>query len=381
MIKVNFIRKTWAEISLSALKHNIEVFRALCPNCDIMAVVKANAYGHTSDAVCSVLAKEESGVSCFAVSNLNEAIELRRENVKLPILILGYTPVDAIDLLYENDIIQTVFSSEYASALNNAAKEKGIKIKVHIKLDTGMGRIGFDCRNDNLCGVNEAVLAAKSEHFEVLGIFTHFADADRDKASDDGFTDMQHNRFMKAVEVFEKEGFNNLCIHCANSAATLFDSDKHHNMVRVGISLYGLTPNTALTISEKLLPVMSFKTVVTQVKEIAKGDTVSYGRTYKAEKPRKIATLAVGYADGYPRLLSNKGYVLINGKRANIVGRVCMDQMCVDVTDIENCRQGSEAVLFGKDLPVEVLAELCGTINYEIVCGISARVPRVVISD
>lgn len=376
---MNFIRKTWAEISLSALKHNIEVFRSLCPNCDIMAVVKANAYGHTAEAVCSVLADKDSGVSYFAVSNLDEAIELRREKVKQPILILGYTPVDAVDLLYENDIIQTVFSTEYASALNNAAGLKGVKIKVHIKLDTGMGRIGFDCRDDNLSGLNEALLAAKSENFEVLGIFTHFAEADRDKTSDDGFTDMQHNRFMRAVKVFEGEGFSGLAVHCANSAATLLDADKHHTVARIGISLYGLTPNADLPLAENLLPVMSFKTVVTQVKEISEGDTVSYGRTYKADKPRKIATLAAGYADGYPRLLSNKAYVLINGKRANIVGRVCMDQMCVDVTDIENCRQGDEAVLFGKGLPVEVLAELCGTINYEIVCGISARVPRVIV--
>ena len=377
---LDFFRKTWAEIDISALKHNIKSIKALTSNCKFTAVVKANAYGHTVEALCPYL-NEENAISFFAVSSLTEAIELRNIKVTKPILILGYTPPSAADSLYKNDIIQAVFSKEYAAELNDAAKDLGIRIKVHIKLDTGMGRLGFDCRSDELKGLSDALAAAKLDSFEVLGVFTHFAESDRTSDSDDGFTDSQHDRFIKAVSVFKSEGFDNLICHSSNSAATLIDDDKYDNLVRVGIALYGLSPNPELELKADLKPVMSLKTVVTMVKEIDCGDTVSYGRTFKAEKKMKIATLAAGYADGYPRFLSNKGYVLINGQRANIVGRVCMDQMCVDVTDLENVSQGDEVLLFGKDLSVDTLAKIGDTINYEIVCGVSKRVPRITVNN
>lgn len=374
---MNFLHKTWAEIDLSALKHNLTEIKKIMDSTPLMAVVKANAYGHSVKDVAPFL--EQHGADAFAVSNLIEAIELRECGIKKPVLILGYTPTDAVELLYKNDIIQAVYSPEYATALNKAVADQNVKIKIHIKLDTGMGRIGFNCRNDQLLELSDAIAAASLPNFLMCGIFTHFAESDRTKKNDDGFTEAQHTRFKTAVEAFKAAGHKDICCHCSNSAAICLDSDKRYDFCRAGIILYGLTPNPELELNIKLLPVMSFKTVVTMVKKISAGDTVSYGRTFKAEKDILTATLAAGYADGYPRLLSNKGYVLINGQKAKIIGRVCMDQFTVDISDIEGVKIGDEALLFGKDLPVEEIAALSGTINYEIITNIAPRVPRVII--
>jgi alanine racemase len=242
-----------------------------------------------------------------------------------------------------------------------------------------MSRLGFDCRSDDLCGIDEAINSAKLNGFILEGIFTHFAVSDRTEKTEDGFTNEQFARFEKAVESFKSKGLTPMLCHAANSAAILQDSDKHLSITRAGIALYGLSPSSDLELKEDLIPVMTVKSVISMVKEIEKGDTVSYGRTFKADKKMKIATVSAGYADGYPRLLSNKGFVLINGKKANIIGRVCMDQMCVDVTDIEKVKMGDEVVLFGKDLKVDTLADLISTINYEIVCNVTSRVPRIII--
>jgi len=371
---LSFLRKTWAEIDTAALIHNLKEVKAAVGDTRIIAVVKANAYGHSAEIFAPIMEKE--GVDSFAVSNLDEALALREIGISKPIIILGYTPFDSVQQLYDNDIIQAVYSHDYAEGLNLAAKALNITLKVHIKLDTGMGRIGFDCRTDDLCGLSDALYSAGLSNFKVEGVFTHFAVSDRTKAEEDGFTDSQNLRFKRAVEAFKSNGFDIIC-HTANSAATLLDSDKRYDACRPGIILYGLTPNSDLELREKLIPVMSFKTVVTMVKDISVGDTVSYGRTFKAEKPMRLASLAVGYADGYPRALSNRGYVIINGKKAPIIGRVCMDQTMVDVTDISDVKMGDEALLFGKELPVEEIAKLTNTINYEIVTGIAPRVPRI----
>ncbi len=375
---MDFLHRTWAEIDISALKHNFGLFKKHAKNSKIMAVVKANAYGHSAKSIAPVL--EQYGADSFAVSNIDEALSLRAFGIKKPILILGYTPANTAKILYDYDISQCVYSLEYAKELSAKAKEENIVIKVHIKLDTGMSRIGFDCRIDDLFGINEALESAKLENFELEGIFTHFAVSDRTEKTEDGFTDEQYRRFTKAVSVFRESGLQPPIIHCCNSAGFLLDTDKHLNLSRVGIALYGLSPNSNLKLKQNLIPVMTVKSVVSQVKELRKGDTVNYGRTFKAEGPMKIATVSAGYGDGYPRLLSNKGYVLINGKKANIVGKICMDQMCVDVTDIPETKMGDEVILFGKELSVDILAELADTINYEIVCGISSRVPRFIIN-
>lgn len=376
---MEFLKRTWAEIDISALKHNFEILKNACASSKITAVVKANAYGHCDSIVAPAL--QEAGCDLFAVSNIEEAIHLRSIGISKPILILGYTPTHLASELSKYDISQCVFSSDYAKSLSGFSTEQNVKVKIHIKLDTGMGRIGFDCRSDELKEIDKAIASAKLEGFELEGIFTHFAFSDRSESEEDGFTDEQYSRFERAVGLFKAEGLSPLFCHCRNSAAMLRDDDKKLDLSRAGICLYGLTPSTALTLKEDFIPVMTMKSVVSMVKRIHKGDTVSYGRTFKAEKDMTVATVSAGYADGYPRLLSNKGYALINGKKANILGRVCMDQFVVDVSDIADVTPDTEVILFGKDLPVEEIAELCGTINYEIVCGVSPRVPRIAIND
>ena len=375
---MDFLHRTWAEIDINALVHNFKIIKQRADDAQIMAVVKANAYGHS---VCDVAPRlQKEGAEYFAVSNIDEALQLRESGITKPILILGYTPVELAEQLAKNNISQCVYSEEYAQKLSEFAVKQNVTVNIHIKLDTGMSRLGFDCRNNTLCGLEEAICAAKLKGFNLEGIFTHFAVSDRDARTEDGFTDEQYKRFTACVAKFEAEGLKPEFCHCCNSAALLIDGEKHLDICRPGIILYGLSPSGDLELSKDLIPVMTLKSVVSMVKEINVGDTVSYGRTFTATKKMKIATVAAGYADGYPRALSSKAYLLINGKKANIVGRVCMDQMAVDVTDIDDVQMGDDAVLFGKDLPVEYLAELCNTINYEIVCGISPRVPRVIVN-
>ncbi len=374
---MDFLHRTWAEIDTKALVHNLKIFKEKLGNKKIMAVVKADAYGHSAKDLCPIL--DQNGADWFAVSNINEAITLREIGIKKPILILGYTPVEMVRELNEHNLSQCVYSIEYAQKLSALAVFYGIKVKAHIKLDTGMSRLGFNCKNDDLCELNDAIKSASLPNIICEGVFTHFAVSDRTESEEDGFTDKQYSLFIKACDQFKAEGFSDALFHCCNSAGTLLDNDKYLDMVRVGISLYGLSPSSSLILNDNLTPVMDVKSVVSLVKEIGIGDTVSYGRTFKCEKPMKIATITAGYADGYPRLLSNQGYVYINGHRADIIGRVCMDQMCVDVTDIPNVKMGDEVLLFGKALKVDALADLCNTINYEIICGISPRVPRVIL--
>lgn len=374
---MDFLRRTWAEIDLNALKNNFDIIRKKAGNTKIAAVVKADAYGHGAKTIAPVL--ETLGTDAFAVSNIEEAIELRNCKITKPILILGYTPTDHCDALIENDISQCVYSLDYAKELSKAVCALSKTLKIHLKLDSGMGRIGFDCRNDSLSGLDDAYAAASLPCFDCEGIFTHFAVSDRTLDSEDGFTNEQYNRFIKAVNILKSKGLSPKVVHCSNSAAICLDSDKRLDMVRPGIILYGLSPEPKLKDIGDFIPVMTLKSTVSMVKEISKGETVSYGRTFTADKKMRLATVAIGYADGYPRQLSNKGCVLINGKRAKITGRICMDQMLVDISDIEDVHIGTEVTLFGKELSVNELAELVGTINYEILCGISKRVIRTVV--
>lgn len=374
---LEFLHRTWAEIDIEALLHNFKIIKETAGNSRLMAVVKADAYGHSARDIAPVL--ETAGADSFAVSNIDEALALREYGIKRPILILGYTPVAMAGELYRNSISQCVYSSEYAAALSEKASEYGINLKIHIKLDTGMGRLGFDCRGGSDGGIKAAAAAAKLPGFLLEGIFTHFADSDRDTENDDGFTDLQYRRFSAACKYFKSEGLTPEYCHCCNSAALLNDYEKHSDICRPGIILYGLSPSGIP--DERFIPVMTVKSVVSMVKQIKKGATVSYGRTFTAPRDMKIATIAAGYADGYPRALSNKGFVLINGRRAPVIGRICMDQMSVDVSDIADVKQGDEIILFGRELRAETLADLCGTINYEIVCGISKRVPRIILKS
>lgn len=374
---MNFLHRTWAEIDLSAILHNFSIIKNAATPSKVLAVVKANAYGHSAKDIAPALQK--AGADMFGVSNIEEAISLRAFGIKKPILILGYTPTNLAGVLAGNDISQCVYSKDYAEQLSCEAQKLNVDIKIHIKLDTGMSRLGFDCRSDSLRGINDALFSAKLPHFITEGVFTHFAVSDRDAKTEDGFTDEQFDRFEKAVKYLENKGISFNIKHCCNSAATLLDKEKHFDLVRPGIILYGLSPSGKDDLKKDLIPVMTLKSVVSMVKQISAGDTVSYGRTFTADKDMKIATVTAGYADGYPRLLSNKASVIINGQRAPIVGRICMDQFSVDVSNIKDVKIGDEVILFGKELPVEELADLCDTINYEIVCGISPRVPRIIL--
>ena len=373
---MDFLHRTWAEIDIDSLVHNFKIIKQASAPSKIMAVVKANAYGHSVAEIAPVL--ECEGADYFAVSNIDEALQLRDIGITKPILILGYTPASYAKQLAENNIAQCVYSLEYAKDLSENAVKSGVEVTVHLKLDTGMSRLGFNCRTNELKEINLAITASKFSGFKIQGVFTHFAVADRTSLEEDGFTDFQFERFNSAVNRLKSAGINPEIIHCCNSAGLLLDKEKQLDLCRPGIILYGLTPSSSLDLPHDLIPVMTLKSVVSMVKEINEGDTVSYGRTFKAEGKIKIATVAAGYADGYPRSLSNKAYVMINGQKANIVGRVCMDQLAVDVTNIPDVKMGDEVILFGKELPVETLADICGTINYEIVCGISPRVPRVI---
>lgn len=374
---MNFLHRTWAEIDLSALIHNFNLIKNTANPSKILAVVKANGYGHSVADIAPVL--EKNGANFFGVSNIVEALELRNIGITKPILILGYTPAEMAKSLAENNISQCVYSKEYAESLSNEAQKSNVNIKIHIKLDTGMSRLGFDCRNDSYKGIDDALFSSALPNFITEGIFTHFAVSDRDKETEDGFTDEQFCRFQNAVQHLENNGISFSIKHCCNSAATLLDTEKHLDLVRPGVILYGLSPSGKDELKKDLIPVMTLKSVVSMVKQISVGDTVSYGRTYTADKDMTVATVTAGYADGYPRLLSNKASVIINGQRAPIVGRICMDQFSVDVSHIKDVKIGDEVILFGKELPVEELADLCDTINYEIVCGISPRVPRIIL--
>ncbi len=374
---MDYLCRTWAEIDTDAIVHNCKLVKEHCGK-DVYAVVKADAYGHGAVVVAKALC--ESGVVCgFAVSNIAEAEELRAAGISLPILILGYTPVEVAARLWEMDISQCVYSKDYAQALSDAAAIKGKKIKAHLKLDTGMGRLGFDCRRDTLDGIGEAKDALSLGGLDFEGVFTHFSSADSEDTDDVDFTRAQYSRFLGAVEILEADGFKFKTKHCGNSAATLTQGLDETDAVRAGIIMYGLSPDANMPISSDFRPAMSLISVVSEVKEVEADTPINYGRTYTSKSRRKIATVTAGYADGVPRLLSNCGEVLVHGRRAKIVGRVCMDQFCIDVTDIDDVRMGDKVVIFGGDIKADEVAGHAQTINYEIICGISKRVPKVYI--
>ena len=373
---MNYLHRAWAEINLDALLHN---FKTIKSNTDskIFSVVKANAYGHSVGRIALLL--DKAGTDFFAVSNIDEAEELRELGIEKPILILGYTPSVFAEKLVKLNLWQTVFSLEYAISLDKSAKELGSVINCHLKLDTGMGRIGFDFRR-GLDALEDVKSALRLENLKFEGVFTHFPVADSTKKADKAFTDAQYLRFLNAIDLLENDGFSLGLKHCCNSAATLLSKNKHLDAIRPGNILYGLTPDPAIELPYNLIPVMTFKAAVSMVKTLKKNETVSYGKTFKAKKSMTLATITAGYADGIPRLLSNKGYVVINGQKAPIIGRICMDQFCADVSGID-VKEGDTVVLFGSELPVEQFASWAQTINYEIVCGLSKRVPRIYIEN
>lgn len=362
-------RPVWAEINLAAVAHNVRQIKGLLkPATKFCAVVKADAYGHGVMEVAETALK--NGADYLAVALLQEAIELRQRGFSVPILVLGYTPSSEAGAVVKYDITQTVFSKEAAEALSGAAEKLKKSVKVHIKIDTGMGRIGIQ----PAAAGQFAAYLAKLPYVESEGVFSHFATAD---SGDKSFANEQFLKFQEALTSIKAEGISIPIRHIANSAATLEMPETHLDMVRPGIILYGLWPSEEVKKSINLLPAMQLKAQIGYIKEVPKGQSISYGRTYYTSGLSKIATLPLGYADGWTRLMAGKARVLVRGKFAPLVGRVCMDQCMIDVTQIEEARVGDEVLLFGGNiLPADEVAAHMGTINYEVVCMIGKRVPR-----
>lgn len=375
---MEFLKRTWAEIDLDGLAHNFNIVKNKVKTAKIIAVVKADAYGHGDSVITKEL--ESLGVDAFAVSNLEEALHVRNAGTKLPILILGVTPVQFADVLAKENISQTVFSTEYAKKLSASAKNLGVNVDCHVKTDSGMGRLGFDVLYDRDNAIKEIEACTKLDNLTFSGIFTHFAVADTADGKD--YTNEQFSAFTSTVEALKQKGIEFDFVHCCNSAGIVSFPEMHQTAVRAGIILYGLDPAQNKT---DFKPVMELKSIVAQIRTHKKGSTIGYGRTHVLQRDTVVATIPVGYADGYPRKLSNTASVLINGKRADILGRVCMDQLMVDVTDVEGVTEDSVVTLFGFDqnefLGVDELAQMSETINYELVCLVGKRVPRVYIKN
>lgn len=368
-------RPTWVEIDLDAIRENTINIKKLCgEKTGIMGIVKADGYGHGSIQVSKILIEE--GVRYLGVSSLDEGIVLRKSGIDHPILILGYTPEEQLEDTIEWNINQTIYDLDTAKILAEEGKERNRKVKIHIKIDTGMGRLGFRGR-ENI--INSIVEINKLASLEIEGLYTHYSVADQ---KDKAYTSDQLNQFLDICKTLEKLNIHIPLKHTANSAAVIDMEDTYFNLIRPGIILYGLYPSNEVIKDNLLLkPAMAFKTKIANVKRVEKDSSISYGRKYITSEEKLIATLPVGYADGYPRMLSGRTHVLIHGVKASIVGSICMDQCMVDISDIPNAKVGDEVILFGPGLSAEELAEKIGTINYEIICMVSKRVPRVYIQN
>lgn len=372
-------KRTWAEINLSNLAHNYRSLRGMLPRgCRFLGVVKANAYGHGAVEVAKKL--EQLGADYLAVACIDEGIELRREGIELPVLILGPTPSAFVRELVEYRFTQAVPDYEYALEISKEISALGGQLNIHIKADTGMSRLGFLCdeahMDETIQQIHQTCIlpGLKAE-----GIFTHFANAD----GDEEYSMRQLTRFFDVLDKLKCRGVEFEIRHCAASAAVLNYPCAHLDMVRPGIALYGHYPDPSCCDLDGpgLLPVMTLKTRVISVRQLEKGTCISYGCTHTLQRDSKVAVLPLGYADGFERLLSNRGEVLIQDCRVPIVGRVCMDMCMVDVTDLDDVRVGEEVIVFGCELPLEEKAETVGTIQYELLCGVSPRVPRVYLNE
>ena len=376
---MNFLRRAWAEIDLDALAYNVANIKGtLNPSTKLMGVVKADAYGHGARTVGKELLA--LGADWLGVSNINEALSLRRSGIRAPILIFGVTPPEYAGRLAEEQITQTVFSPEYGAALEQAAAGQGVTVEIHVKIDTGMGRIGFDgFRPEEAC--REICRILQKKHLRATGVFTHFSCSDELTPSAREYTRRQYELFLEVCRQVEREGFSLGLRHCCNSGGILAHREMQLDMVRAGLILYGLYPTPETRELMPLSPVMSLRAAVSMVKSVREGRMISYGRTFETPAPMEIATVPIGYADGYHRSLSNKGRMLLHGQYAPVVGRVCMDQLMLDVTGIPGVSADSTVTIVGIDgekrISMEEFAESAGTINYEMICLVGRRVPRI----
>lgn len=372
------LRPVWAEINLDNLAHNIKEIKRVTKATEIIGVVKADAYGHGALDIAPTLL--ENGVTRLAVAVLNEAVELRRGGIQCPIMILGYTPPNLIDLLIKYDIEQTVYSYDLAKKISEKALEENKIGKIHIAFDTGMGRIGFLPREED---ISEVERISKLPNIKIEGIYSHFSTADE---KDKNYTYEQLKKFNWFYNILQKRGIQINIRHIANSAAIIDMPETHFEAVRPGVILYGYYPSEEVDKTKVYLkPVMSLKTNIVHLKKVPIGEYISYGRKFRTERESIIGTLPVGYADGYTRSLGEDAKVIINGKLVPVVGRICMDQCMVDLTNVPDVNLGDEVILMGEDselkMTADELASILGTINYEVLCMISRRVPRVYVKD
>ena len=368
--------RTWAEVDLDAIECNIRNIRKITDKkAKVMAIVKADAYGHGCIETATVLAK--NGADCFGVATFEEAVRLRENGFLQDILVLSTVPVEDIESAVVKNITLTVFTLSYAELVSKAAQKNGIDAKVHIKLDTGMGRIGYVVSDsDNSDIVSEIISVSKLSNVFVEGIFSHFSTSDE---KDGEYTHLQFKRFMRICEALREKGLDIPIKHIANSGAIIMYPEYHLDMVRAGIILYGLYPSDEVD-KEKLalVPAMTLKSKITYIKDLEENRGISYGKEYITDSVRKIATVPVGYGDGYVRSYAKDGEMIVNGEKVKIVGRICMDQCMIDITNVHNINIGDEVIIFSdKQITADSLAKISGTINYEVVCMISKRVPRI----
>ena len=368
------LKRTWAEIDLDNLTHNFETIRKqVGPKAKLLGVVKADAYGHGAVRVAKHL--ERLGAGYLAVSNLDECEELRVNGITLPILMLGFTPDDQAERILKNDMTQAVPNLAIAEAYSAAAVRAGGTMKVHIKLDTGMGRLGFQCDDAHFdASLRDILKVLALPGLDVEGVFTHFCVSD--EAADEcvEFTKVQHDRFLRMIDAAETQGhFKFRLHHCCNAGGIASYPEWAWDMVRCGIILYG-TGDLAEQMDMK--PVMTVKTTVSTIKDFAPDTSISYGRQFFTTRPSRIAVLPIGYADGLFRALSGKLRVLTPYGEAQQVGRICMDMCMIDVTDLPQLKAGDEIEVFGGHQLIETAAKQCGTISYELLCAVSKRVPR-----
>ncbi|MVX66436.1 alanine racemase [Clostridium chromiireducens] len=373
------LRPVYAEIDLDAIAYNMKNIKNLVKDKEVIAVVKADCYGHGClDVVPTLL---ENGASRLAVAVLTEGIELRNDDIKAPIMILGYTPIYLAEEIIKYDLEQTVYDLDYARELSKTALNLNKKAKIHIALDTGMGRIGFLPTDKALKEISEI---CSLEGLEVIGIFTHYSSSDE---KDKNYTHEQFKKFTDFNEKLSKLKIEIPLKHTSNSGAIMDMPETYLDAVRAGIILYGYYPSNEVKKENlSLKPALTLKAIITRVQEMDKDMYISYGRTFKTERKSLIATIPIGYADGYSRLLAKNAKVIINGKFAPVVGRICMDQCMIDVTDIGgDIKVGDEVILLGQqdDLKFNAddFAEIMGTINYEILCMLKYRIPRVYIKN
>ena len=383
MQTTTFEKHVWAEIDLDALRANFRAVQKRAGDLPLCAVVKADSYGHGAVQCARVFAEE--GAAWLAVSCLAEALQLRQAGQKLPILILGHVQPEFAAALIEHHITAACYSLPQAKALSAAAVQAGGIVDIHLKADTGMGRIGFPLRTDFAQSIAEMMEVCALPGLHMTGLFQHFAVADDDSTENIAYTEEQYQLFLRTYRALKAAGHEPPLVHCDNSAGVMLHPDWPHGeitapcMARPGIILYGFDPSDEVRF-DTFKPVMKLKTVVSMVKELQPGQSTSYGRRFTAETPTKVATLCTGYADGYPRLLScGKGIVEVHGTPCPVLGRVCMDQLMVDVTAVPDVQEGDEAILWGGRVSdsAEDIARKTDTISYEVLCGVSRRVPRV----